>query len=126
MAVSQFRSKKKASGGRYKYRVKKKKNIGNLPTFTKLGKRKTKLIKGKSGLTKNKLLSEEMANVYDFKTKKYYKLKILNIIENKANRHFVRRNIITKGSIIKTEKGNAKIVSRPGQQGSINAVLVEK
>ena len=58
-------------------------------------------------------------------TKKYSKLKILNIIDNKANRHFVRRNIITKGAIIKTEKGNARVNSRPGQEGSINAVLVE-
>ena len=124
MAISQLRSKKKTSGGRYKYRVKKKKNLGNLPTHTKLGKRKTKVVKGRAGIMKQKLLNEESANVYDPKTKKYSKLKILNIIGNTANRHFVRRNIITKGAIIKTEKGEAKVTSRPGQQGSINAVLV--
>lgn len=126
MAVSQLRSKKKISGGRYKYRVKKKKNLGRLPTYTKLGKRKLKKVKGRSGIEKQKLLKEETANIYDPKTKKYSKLKILNIIDNKANRHFVRRNIITKGAIIKTEKGDARVTSRPGQEGSINAVLVDK
>ena len=72
------------------------------------------------------MLSEEIANVYDPKLKKHFKLKILDIVENPANRHFVRRNIITKGAIIKTEKGNAKVISRPGQQGSINAVMIIK
>ena len=32
---------------------------------------------------------------------------------------------MTKGTIIETEKGKAKITSRPGQEGSINAVLVK-
>ena len=124
MAVSQFRSKKKVSGGRYKYRVKKKKNLGNLPTYTKLDKRKVKVVKGRSAIEKRKIMKGDIANVYDPKTKKYFKLKILNIVGNPADRHFVRRNIITKGAIIKTEKGDAKVTSRPGQQGSINAVLI--
>ena len=126
MAVSQLRSKRKISGGRYKYIVKKKKNLGNLPIYTKLDKRKLKIVKGRAGIKKQKLLSEETANVYDPKTKKYSKLKILNIIGNPANRHFVRRNIITKGAIIKTEKGDARVVSRPGQEGCINAIFIEK
>ena len=126
MAISQLKSKKKSSGGRYKYRVKKKKNLGNLPTHTKVGKRKVSLIKGRSAITKQKLLYGEIANVYDPKTKKYSKLKILNIVGNPANRHFVRRNIITKGAVIKTEKGEAKVTSRPGQEGNINAVLISK
>ena len=126
MAVSQFRSRKKMSGGRYKYRTKKKKNLGDLPVYTKLGKRKSKITKGRSAIKKQRLLQDEIANVYDPKTKKHLKLKILNITENPADRHFVRRNIITKGAIIKTEKGDARITSRPGQQGSVNAILISK
>lgn len=126
MAISQLRSKKKVSGGRYKYRVKKKKNLGNLPTHTKLGKKKIKIIRGRSGIMKSRLLQEEMANVYDPKSKKCFKLKILNIIGNPANRHFVRRNIITKGAVIKTEKGEARITSKPGSEDVINAVLISK
>ena len=126
MAISQLRSKKRVSGGRYKYRVKKKNNLGNLPTHTKLGKKKIKVIRGRSGLIKKSLLQEEEANVYDPKSKKCFKLKILNIIGNPANRHFVRRNIITKGAVIKTEKGEARITSKPGSEAIINAVLISK
>ena len=71
------------------------------------------------------LLREETANVYIPETRKYEKLKIETIVSNPANRHFVRRNIMTKGSIIKTSKGNARITSRPAQDGMINAVLVK-
>jgi small subunit ribosomal protein S8e len=35
-----------------------------------------------------------------------------------------RRAIITKGAIIETSKGNARVTSRPGQCGIINAVLL--
>ena len=61
----------------------------------------------------------------DPKTKKYSRVKIDQVIDNPANRNFVRRNILTKGTIIKTSKGNAKIVSRPGQEGMLNAVLIK-
>jgi small subunit ribosomal protein S8e len=46
-------------------------------------------------------------------------------VENPANPHYVRRNIITKGAVIKTELGNAKVTSRPGQDGVVNAALIE-
>ena len=46
------------------------------------------------------------------------------VVENPANRHYIRRNILTRGTIIKTEKGNARITSRPGQDGVVNAVLI--
>jgi len=31
---------------------------------------------------------------------------------------------MTKGTIIKTDKGAARITNRPGQEGCINAVLI--
>ena len=52
------------------------------------------------------------------------KAKIEIVTANPANRHYVRRNIMTKGTIIKTDKGDARVTSRPGQDGVINAVLI--
>ena len=78
----------------------------------------------RGGNEKNRLLRSNVANVFDPKKKKYVKAKIEAVLENPANRHYVRRNIMTKGTVIKTDKGNAKITSRPGQDGVINAVLV--
>ncbi len=63
-----------------------------------------------------------MTNVSNGATKK---AKIETVEENSANPNYVRRNLLTKGAIIKTEIGRARIVSRPGQDGVINAVLLE-
>jgi small subunit ribosomal protein S8e len=62
-------------------------------------------------------------NLYDSKTKKHAVVKIKTVKENTANRNFIRRNIITKGAVIETEKGLAIVTSRPGQAKMINAVL---
>ncbi|MBP2146305.1 ribosomal protein S8E [Methanofollis sp. W23] len=45
--------------------------------------------------------------------------------ENPADINYVRRNLLTKGAIIKTEIGRARVRSRPGQDGVVNAVLIE-
>ncbi|MBR9691905.1 30S ribosomal protein S8e [Candidatus Woesearchaeota archaeon] len=125
MVFTQTRSKRKATGGRYiASRKKKLYESGKSPTLTKLGKTKNKKEKTKGGNTKTRLLDSDMANVVDPKTKKASKAKIETVLESPANRHFVRRNIIVKGTIIQTDKGKAKVTSRPGQDGIINAVLV--
>ncbi len=125
MVITQHRSRRKTSGGRYKsWRKKKIRESGNLPAYTKLGKKVVKSHRTLGSGKKLFLLSAETANVYDPKTKKYAQLKIETIVGNPANRHFVRRNIITKGTIIKTENGNARVTNKPGQEGVINAVLV--
>jgi len=125
--LTQTRPKRKLTGGRYKdYRKKRKYEKGNPPIHTKLGDRRSSKIRIKGGNIKFRIFSDSTANVYDPKTKKYLKLKIGTIVENPANRHFVRRNIMTKGTIIETEKGRAKITNRPGQENIINAILLEK
>ncbi|MFH0922855.1 MAG: 30S ribosomal protein S8e [Candidatus Micrarchaeota archaeon] len=57
---------------------------------------------------------------------KVKKIKITNVLESPANRHYARENIITKGAVVNTEAGKARITSRPGQDGTVNAVLIEK
>jgi small subunit ribosomal protein S8e len=125
MAISQARSKRKQTGALYKaYRKKKKHELGRLPSLTKIGERRAVNIRTRGNNRKVRILSTDTANLFDPKTKKHEQVKIKTILENPANRHFVRRNIMTKGSIIETEKGKAKITSRPGQDGTVNAVLI--
>ncbi len=125
MVVIQHRSKRKSTGGRYhSARGKRRYEMGRSPTLTKVGETKNKAVKTKGGSKKTKLLTSNTANLLDPKTKKYVKAKIDNVVETPANRHFARRNIITKGTIIKTDKGDAKVTSRPGQDGIVNAVLI--
>lgn len=124
MARSRFRSKRKPSGGRYhSARGKKKYELARLPTLTHLGEKKVKPLRTRGGPSKRILLSIKEVNVTD-KQGKTQKTEILNVIENPANPNLVRRNIITKGAIVETKLGKVRITSRPGQEGSLNGVLV--
>ena len=65
------------------------------------------------------------ANVYNPKTGKVKKTKVMTVKSNTANPNYVQRNIITKGAMVQTEMGVAQVTSRPGQDGVVNAVLME-
>jgi len=64
----------------------------------------------------------EFANVSNLEEKKTTNSKILKVIKNTANKDYERRGVITKGTLIETELGLARVVSRPGQVGVINAI----
>ena len=125
MAIVQSRPRRKQTGARYKdFRKKRHYEKGGSPSFTKLGAKRVQTVRKLGGERKLRMLSSDTANLYDPKSKKYKQAKIKTITENPANRHFIRRNIMTKGSVIDTESGKAKITSRPGQDGVVNAVLI--
>ena len=89
-----------------------------------IGKSKPRKLRTKGGNTKIMLLAADVANVAV--DGKYQKAKISSVSDNKANAQFTRRNIITKGAVIETDIGKARVTSRPGQHGIVNAVLIEK
>ena len=125
MAFSHLKSKRKQSGSVYKHSRKKRQNeLGRIPALTKIDNERKRNIRSMGSNRKIRLLSINIANIYDSKSKKYLKAKIKTTTENPANKHFVRRNILTKGSIIDTDAGKARITSRPGQDGLLNAVLI--
>ncbi len=125
MAISQSRPRRKQTGARYvAYRKKKQYELGREPSFTKLGKKRIRVLRVMGANRKLRLLSADTANLFDPKSKSFKQVKIKTITDNPANRHFIRRNIMTKGSVIDTELGKARITSRPGQDGVVNAVLV--
>jgi len=125
MALSQARPRRKQTGARYKdYRKKRQDELGREPSFTKLGNKRVQIIRTRGSNRKLRMLGADTANLFDPKSKSFKQVKIKTITDNPANRHFVRRNIMTKGSVIDTEIGKAKITSRPGQDGVVNAVLI--
>ena len=127
MAITQHKSRKKSTGGlRKKQRKKKKRDFGSDFFPVKIGDQRKKTIEGLADFKKQRLLQVDKANVFDRSTGKAQLTKILNVKENLANPHFVRMRIITKGTIIETELGLAKVVSRPGQHGVVNAIKIEK
>ena len=123
--IQKGRVGRKPTGGRYTAaRQKRKFEMGREPTLTKIGKEKIKVIKTKGDGIKAKVLVAGVANILDPKTKKYVKAAIKTVAECQANRHFVRRNIIVKGAVITTDIGKARVTSRPGQDGTVNAILI--
>ena len=52
-------------------------------------------------------------------------MKIIKVLENGTNNDYQRRGIISKGAILETEEGKCRVVSRPGQHGTVNAILVK-
>ncbi len=124
MVVVQDRSLRKSSGGRNtSTRPRRLAQKGNNPSMTGIGKKRIKTIRSRGGAKKKALLSTQEINLYDPKTKKNTKATLKNVKESAANRNYIRRNIITKGTIVETDKGVAKVTNRPGQEGTINAVL---
>ncbi|MBI5331980.1 MAG: 30S ribosomal protein S8e [Candidatus Aenigmarchaeota archaeon] len=125
MAQWNLRSRRKSTGSRYK-RHGKKKRADRRRDFlpANIGPRKAITIRTRGGSAKRVLMKTDMANVAA--AGKYKKVKILSVLENSADSHFVRRNVITKGAIINTEIGKAKVLSRPGQSGTVNAILLEE
>jgi len=124
--ISQSKDRRKVSGGvKQLHRKKRLYDKGSRPIMTKIGERKSRVDRVRSGRDKIRLLRANIANVYDPKNKIFKKATIKNVAESPANRHHARANIMTKGSVIETELGKARITSKPGQEGTINATLLE-
>ena len=125
--ITQSKSLRKMSGGMKKsHRKKKFYSRGERPTLTKVGKQKSRCDHRRGSTLKTRLLKTDLANVYDPKEKKFKKAVIKNVVETPANRQYARANIVTCGAIIETDLGNAKVTSRPGQEGFVNAILTKK
>jgi small subunit ribosomal protein S8e len=117
--------KTKPSGGvKRAYRKKRKFEQGSFPVETILGETKPKVSRGRGHNLKRKLLVCKFACITDPKSGKTEKVEITRVAKNQANIDYNRRGVITKGAIIETSLGLARVTSRPGQHGVLNAVLV--
>jgi len=122
--IFQGRSRTKRTGGRRRpIRKKRKHEIGRAPTETRVGDTKLKTIETMGGNTKIRAIRTDTANVAT--DDGVVNATIKSVVENDANPNYVRRNIVTKGAVVATSEGEARVTSRPGQDGQINAVLVE-
>ncbi len=123
----QAKSLNKTDGGiRPRHHKKKKSEIGRLPSMTNIGAERKAAVRVRGAHQKMRLYSSNTANVLDPKTKTVKKAKIVDVLENKAHHQFAKLKIITKGAIIKTDAGDARVTSRPGQSGVVEAVLLSK
>jgi len=127
LTIFHGKPKKKPSGGKLRSaREKRRYELGREPTLTKIGPVSRKVIRTVGGNSKVVLMRGDVANVYSPTEKTTRSVKIQTVRKNTADQHYVQRNIMTRGTVILTELGEAKVTSRPGQDGVINAVLIEE
>ena len=115
---------RKVSGGKYHPNRKRRKHEKTgKQTKPKLGNIKTKTLRARGGSGKTFILFTNEANIMIKGKSK--KVKIKNVLETPSNKFMARQNIFTKGSIIETDAGKARITNRPGQEGNVQAILLE-
>lgn len=123
----QGKSRRKFTGGRLiSSHGKRKSELGREDAEPHLHETRRKIIDTMGGNSKVRLYRCNLANVTDSISNITKQVSIETVVDNMANQHYVRRNILTKGSIIRTDLGNAKITSRPSQDGVVNAVLIKE
>jgi small subunit ribosomal protein S8e len=121
----QGRASRKRTGGRRRpIRKKRKHELGREPTETQVGDSKLKIVSARGNTTKTRAIATDQASVAV--NGEVRSATIEGVTENGANPNYVRRNIITKGAVIDTSEGPARVTSRPGQDGQVNAVLIEE
>lgn len=129
MGVYHGNDLRKISGGRKgrHVKVKRKYLMGRYPTETRLGDRDLlSAIRVRGGGVKYRLRMASRANIVDPRSGEAKNVRVLRVVSNPSSRDYSRRGIITKGAIIQTELGLARVTSRPGQDGVVNAVLIEE
>ncbi|WP_312908321.1 30S ribosomal protein S8e [Natronosalvus caseinilyticus] len=120
----QGRSTRKRTGGRLKsFNNRRKHQLGRHPTETQVGESRFRTIDARGNGEKTRALATNVASVST--GEETVTAEITDVVENDANPNYVRRNIITKGAVIDTSEGQARVTSRPGQVGQVNAVLLE-
>ena len=123
--MNHARSTKKRTGGRRRATRKKRKHeLGSAPTETQVGDHKLKIVETHGGNTKVRSIETDVASVAT--DDGVESAAIEDVVENASNPNYVRRNIITKGAIVETDLGRARVTSRPGQDGQVNAVLLDE
>ena len=123
-SVEGLKTSKITGGIRHPLKTRQKFQIDRYPNEALMGEQETATRKTRGNNRKTALKTVNHVNLVlpDAKIKRS---KIIRVLENQTNNDYQRRGVITKGAILETEDGKCKVVSRPGQNGVINAILVE-
>ncbi len=115
----------KITGGRrHPLRVRRKYEIDRYPNEPLIGQavNVTRKVRGKNQKTALKTIDFVNLAIPNSKVKRS---KIVKVLENPTNSDYQRRGVITKGAILETEDGKCKVVSKPGQHGAVNAIIIK-
>ncbi len=122
-SIENLKSSKITGGRKHTSRSRRKYEIDRFPNEALVGDQITitRKVRGKNNKTSVKTID----SVNLAKDSKIKRVKIIKVLENATNNDYQRRGVISKGAILETEEGKCRVVSRPGQHGTVNAILVK-
>jgi small subunit ribosomal protein S8e len=123
-SVENLATSKITGGRRYPLRSRRKYEIDRYSVEAIQGEQVTISRKTRGGNQKTSLKTTDVVNL-SVPGSKVKKLKILKVLKNSSNKDYERRGVISKGAILETEAGQCKVISRPGQDGAVNAILIK-
>ena len=121
--IENLHTSKITGGRRHVLRSRRKYEIDRFPNEALIGDQITitRKVRGKNIKTSIKTI-DSVNLAIDSKVKR---VKIIKVLENATNNDYQRRGVISKGAILETEEGKCRVVSRPGQHGTVNAIFVK-
>lgn len=124
-AIENLATSKTTGGRRHPLRIRRKYETDRYPNEPVNGAQITVTRRIRGNNRKTALKSIDFVNLATGEAK-VKKTKILKVLENSTNNDYKRRGIITKGAILETQEGKCKVVSKPGQNGIVNAILLKE
>jgi len=122
-SIENLGTSKVTGGRRHPLRSRRKYEIDRFPNEALTGDQITITRKVRGKNIKTAIKTTNSVNLaIDSKIKR---VKIIKVLENATNNDYQRRGVISKGAILETEEGKCRVVSRPGQHGTVNAILVK-
>jgi len=124
-SVENLATSKITGGRRTPLRIRRKYETDRYPNEPINGAQVTVTRRVRGNNQKTALKSVDFVNLATGESK-VKKTKIIKVSDNATNNDYRRRGIITKGAILETQEGKCKVVSKPGQNGIVNAVLLKE
>ncbi len=119
--------KRKHTGGLIKHtRSRRSDEKDSFSVDTLLGDHSIRVKNSRGGNVKISLVSDNSVNVIDKSNNSIKKVAINRVLKNPSNRDYERRGVITRGAILDTELGKVRVLSRPGQSGIIDGILINE
>lgn len=122
-SVENLATSKTTGGRRHPLRIRRKYETDRYPNEAVNGAQETitRHVRGRN--RKTALKSIDFVNLATGGAK-VKKSKIVKVLDNATNNDYKRRGIITKGAVLETEDGKCRVLSKPGQTGIVNAILI--
>ncbi len=122
-SVENLATSKTTGGRRHPLRIRRKYETDRYPNEAVTGAQETitRHVRGRN--RKTALKSVDFVNLATGGAK-VKKSKIVKVLDNATNNDYKRRGIITKGAVLETEDGKCRVLSKPGQTGIVNAILI--